>query len=329
MKSIAKPKTTIGNLKRIPTPSKQMKGRSIKKTPTQNHVAITKLSNVDKKVYMKNSPFTSRDKQIYNSYSFYDVDINKDFNATVDQMEKVVNKRFPKGAPAEVLKALANYRKVVYESYLAESKARMTAPSMAVVGPAGYKNFDRKRSRADTMRNKSYDDVKYAKKQIDLAIERSNRKVEVNAVKTSYGVDVGDIVILYWTNNYRKFQVPAKVVKVNAKTLVGELEQEVKGYYPIGWKITVPMYGTAGNRWTHADATKKAPESKKEISDKFVETLKGKFKVGDRVYNKIYRFEGTVIKINKQTMVIKGEPQYTGDKGLRKVPIDETMTNKI
>lgn len=84
-----------------------------------------------------------------------------------------------------------------------------------------------------------------------------------------------------------------------------------------------------GNRWTHIDQTKKAPESKKEISDKFFETLKGKFKVGDRVYNKIYRFEGTVIKINKQTMVMKGEPQYDRDNGLRKVPIDESMTTKL
>jgi hypothetical protein len=151
----------------------------------------------------------------------------------------------------------------------------------------------------------------------------------VDAVKTSYGVDAGDRVVLYWTNSNRKFQMPAKVVTVNAKTLVGELETDFPGHYSKGTRISVPMYGTRGNRWSHVDKNKNAPESNKAIADKFYETLKGKFKIGDRVYNKFYRFEGTVIKINKQTMVIKGEPTYTGDGGLRKVPIDETMTNKI
>jgi len=332
-KKIEKPKkkTNLASAKALSMlgGKKPIKGRDTKKLQNKRHVTVTKLSNMDSKVYMKNSPFTSRDIQIYNSYSFYDVDINKEFNATVDRMEKIVQKEFPKGAPAEVLKALANYRKAIYESYLAESKARMTAPSQMVVGPAGYENFDRKRSRANAIRNKSYEDVKYAEKQIKLAIQRSNKKAEVNAVKTSYGVNIGDRVILYWTNNYRKFKVPAKVVTINAKSLVGELEEEVPGYYPKGWKITVPMYGTAGNRWSHIGKNAKEPETKKALADKYYESLKGKFKVGDRVYNKFYRFEGTVIKINKQTMVIKGEPTYNGDDGIRKVPIDESMTQKI
>lgn len=277
---------------------------------------------------MQNSPFTSIQKQAYNSYSFYDVDINKEFNNTAKRMYEYVRTKYTDQIPPEVLKAVARYRKAVYESYLDEGRARATAPSMMVVGPAGYKNFDRKIARANAIRDKSTNNIKYAEKQIDLAIKRNRVKSEISTVKKSYDINIGDQIILYWTNNYRQYNAPAKVIKINANTVIGKLLKDVNEY-PKGHEITVPMHGTKGNRWAHINKNKKSPKSNKELTDEFNKSLKGKFKIGDKVFNTFYRFNGTVIKINKQTMIIKGDPTYKGDDGLRKVPIDERINKKI
>jgi len=255
--------------------------------------------------------------QAYNSYSFYDADINKDFNNEVARIEKLIKSKFPGGAPAEVLQAVDRYRRYIYESYLNESKARMTAPSQAVVGPAGYKNFDKKRARADNIRSKSRESLDYAEKQLELAIRRSNIKVGVEKISQKYGVRVGDKVNLYWTNNYKKYKVPATVSKINENTLVGKLLEPYNGY-PIGKEISVPMIGTAGNKWEHIGKDKPKVDSNKETLDKFYEQNKGYFKVGDKVDTGFYG-KGVVVKVNKATVIVQVPPVYSGDKGLRKL----------
>ncbi len=259
--------------------------------------------------------------------SFYDADINKDFNNEVARVEKLIKSKFPGGAPAEVLQAVDRYRRYIYESYLNESKARMTAPSQAIVGPAGYKNFDKKRARADNIRDKSRENLDYAKKQLDLAIRRSNVKVGVEKISQKYGVRVGDKVNLYWTNNYKKYKVPATVSKINEKTLVGKL-LEAYGGYSVGHEISVPMIGTAGNKWEHVGKDKPKADSNKETLDKFYEQNKGYFKVGDKVDTGFYG-KGVIVKVNKATVIVQVPPMYSGDKGLRKLANHPQAMKKI
>ncbi|MFA6887329.1 MAG: hypothetical protein WCQ65_10210 [Fermentimonas sp.] len=320
LKTVEKPKVRAkvnlkGSLGKLA--QKKPVGRSIKKIPNITHAVTTKLTDIKNKVYMKNSPFTSLQVQTYNSYSFYDADINKDFNNEVARIEKLIKSKFPSGAPAEVLQAVDRYRRYIYESYLSESKARMTAPSQAVVGPAGYKNFDKKRARADNIRSKSRESLDYAKKQLDLAIRRSNIKVGVEKISQKYGVRVGDKVNLYWTNNYKKYKMPATVSKINENTLVGKLLEPYNGY-PIGKEISVPMIGTAGNKWEHIGKDKPKVDSNKETLNKFYEQNKGYFKVGDKVDTGFYG-KGVIVKVNKATVVVQVPPVYSGDKGLRKL----------
>jgi hypothetical protein len=326
MKVMEKPKAKINLKNALQTIKfKTLKGRSAK-VPIQKHVHVPKI--LDSSAYMKNSPYTKEQVRWYNNYSFYDVDINKEFNDTVNFMEAKVRKQYPNGVPPEVLKALARYRKAIYDSYLAESKARSTAPSQMVVGPAGYKNFDRKFGRANNIRQKALDDVHNAEKELKLSMQRVKTKDTINNIKNYYAVNIGDTVMLHWTNNYRKYNVPAKVVKINVNTIVGELLKDSNGYKK-GQKISVPMNGTAGNRWSHIGADKPKIATNKELIDKYLAKHPSPFKVGDKVYNKGYRFTGTVIKMNKKTMIIKGEPTYDRDDGLRKVSNDAKVNIKL
>ncbi len=320
-----KPSKAHFSVNQLKQANKALKVRK-SKAPIQKYTPVTKV--IDSNAYMKSSPFTNQQISMYNNYSFYDVDINKEFNNSVNRMEATIRKHYPKGVPAEVLKALARYRKAVYESYLAESRARFTAPSQAVVGPAGYKNFDKKRARADSIRQESLNNVHYAEKQIDLAIKRVNTKDTTENIKGKYAVNIGDTVMLYWTNNYHKYIMPAKVIRVNVNTLVGKLLEDNNGYTK-GQEISVPMNGTKGNRWSHLVGDKPAVATKKELVDKYLAEHPSPFKVGDKVFNTNYRFNGTIIKMNKQTMVIKGEPTYQGDDGIRKVPNDERVNKKL
>lgn len=54
---------------------------------------------------------------------------------------------------------------------------------------------------------------------------------------------LGDSVILCWTNSGHYYAARAQVVRINQKSVVGELIETVNGLfggYPIGRKITVP-----------------------------------------------------------------------------------------
>jgi hypothetical protein len=59
---------------------------------------------------------------------------------------------------------------------------------------------------------------------------------------------IGSKVKVTWTNSHRYFSAPAEVTKINAKSFVVTLTEEIRGYwlkaddvlYPIGQKISVP-----------------------------------------------------------------------------------------
>lgn len=275
-------------------------------------------------IFMQESPFTKEQVQTYNSLSFYDVDINTSFNSSVNIAEQKVKQNFPDNIPESVQTALYYFRKAQYEYYLTESKARQKAPSVLVVGPANYRgNFDK----AHNMRGKAFEKIDVAKDYLRKAIKRELNEIDKTKTQEKSDITIGDILQISWTSGNRSYTSKATIVKINTRTIVITLNENVSAY-PTGFKMTIPITCTNKNNWINLSRESKtinAKDNRKEL----YESLKDKFKVGDKVYNKSYKFEGTVIKINKVSMVIKGEPTYNGDKGLRKVPISEECNVKI
>jgi hypothetical protein len=56
-------------------------------------------------------------------------------------------------------------------------------------------------------------------------------------------IEVGDRIVLRWTNCGSSYSAEAEITKVNGKSLIGKILHEVKagmGVYPIGNAIKVP-----------------------------------------------------------------------------------------
>lgn len=279
-------------------------------------------------VFMKESPFTSIEVQKYNSFSWYDADINKEFNESIANAESEVNKHYPEDKPESVSIALYYLRKALYEYYLENARAKHVNPGAFFVGPSNYKGNPDKARKID---QKASEKLATAYEYLRKAIKREHVEEQKEVTKSENDLEVGDKIRVWWTNCNRQYQAIGLVKKINRKTMIVTLQESVSsdfGTYPENWDITIPILCTKGNKWEHINK-ETAPQTKKELSEEYQDSLKGLFSIGDRVYNTFYRFEGTVIKINKQTMIIKGEPTYQRDDGLRKVPIDAAHNKKI
>jgi hypothetical protein len=277
--------------------------------------------------YMGTSPFSQEQIRAYNRYSHFDVDINKGFNASIDNAENKVKNTYPDldQAPENVKTALAYYRKSLYEWYLEHTRASHAAPNWFVVGPAN--NYKGNLQKAHKIEDKANEKLKNADKWIDKALMRSRKAENREATKNENNIKVGDVIKIWWTNYHEQYSSNATIEKINVKTMVISLHENNFGY-PTGCKFTIPIICTPGNKWESLNSDFK-PKTNKYLQSDVYKELEGKFKVGDKVYNTFYRFEGIIIKINKKTMVIKGEPTYSKDDGLRKVSIDETHNKKI
>lgn len=276
--------------------------------------------------YMGTSPFTAIQIQAYNRYSHFDVNINNGFNSSIERAENKVKNKYPDldQAPENVRLSLAYYRKALYEWYLEHTRASHAAPNWFVVGPANYRGNLQK---AHKIEDKANERLKTAEKWIDKALMRSRKAENREATKNENNIKVGDVIKIWWTNSHEQYSSNATIEKINVKTMVVSLHENDCGY-PAGCKLTIPVLCTLGNKWESINSDFK-PKTNKELQNDLYKELEGKFKLGDKVYNTFYRFEGTIIKINKKTMVIKGEPTYQGDDGLRKVSIDETHNKKV
>lgn len=258
-------------------------------------------------IFMRESPFTPLDIQKYNSFSWYDTDINKEFNASVNKAESEVNKYYPEDKPESVSIALYYLRKALYEYYLENARAKHVNPGAFFVGPSNYRGNPDKARRIEQKASEKLDTAyEYLRK----AINREHIEEQKEATKTENDIEVGDKINVWWTNCHRQYQAIGIIKKINRKTMIVTLQESVSsdfGTYPENWDITINIVCTPGNKWEHINKQSK-PKTKKELSEEFSDSLKGLFSIGDKVYNTFYRFEGTVIKINKQTMVIKGSP---------------------
>lgn len=321
IKHIEKPKPNLSALK---ASSKKLVGRTMKAAPANSAKPTIKHMGIYAKQFMKESPFSKNEVMKYNAYTFNPQDINEHFNREMRIIEKEAREKYPNGLPGDVLKALAYYRKALYEYHNEWGRASRVAPSIMVTGPTNYKG---KPERADAIRRNANEKLDYAKKGFKTALTQSQIKIDREHVQKSYNVRKGDKVILHWTNMNRKYSSPATVERVNVNTLVGRLTRNVSGY-DVGQEISVPMHSTGGNGWAHEGTGKPTPTPNKELIRNFHDSLKGLFKVGDVVDNRIYG-KGTVIKINKTSMEIKITPMYQGDKGIRKVMMDLKTNPKI
>ncbi|NOQ48382.1 MAG: hypothetical protein GQ576_04490 [Methanococcoides sp.] len=253
------------------------------------------------KVYMQSSPYTSEQVRSFNMFSHYDVDINKDFNASIRKIESDVISKFPKQIPQNVKTAIEYVKKAQYEYYLDSGRARMVAPPIYVVGPANYKG---KPDKAHRILGKALARLETA----NIRLQKEIRKALAEERKEKSGVgkyvNVGDSVTLYWTGAGRSYEAPAKVVRINEQTVVGTLTKAISGY-PVGHKISVPIYGTTGNRFEVAGKKNPFVDVERKVRE-----IKGdpSIKVGMKVKHALYGV-GTVIKINPQT--------YKVDYGLR------------
>lgn len=279
-------------------------------------------------VFMHNSPFTDEQIRSYNRYSWYDVDINKEFDNSIKIVIDNVNTHYPGEKPEAVEIALYYYRMALYNYYLEEIRAKNKNPGSWFVGPSNYKGNP---EAARKISENAMEKLDTAKEYLRKAIKSGHVEEDKTITKKENDLQIGDKIKVWWTTCNMKLSGNATITKINVKTMLVSLNEEVvtdMGNYPIGHTLSIPLICTPNNKWEHVNKAT-TPKTKKELQTECYESLKGKFKVGDRVYNTFYRFEGEIIKINKLSMVIKGEPTYSRDNGLRKVPIDESMNRKI
>ncbi len=92
--------------------------------------------------WLTDTPFTKEQIHSYNSFSFYDIDINNEFNKEIKAREKEVfetlDKLNVKDVPEHVNQAFRNYRKALYNYYLEYARNKNYYPSPMVVGPSKY-----------------------------------------------------------------------------------------------------------------------------------------------------------------------------------------------
>lgn len=274
-------------------------GASIQSSASLMGVSAKKAPAAKQKqpAYMGSSPFSSEQVRSFNSFSHYDVDINKDFNAGIMSMESKVKKKFPTSIPGNVKTAMEYVRKAKHDYYLESSRARAVAPPVYVVGPANYKG---KPDRAHRIRGKAIERTAKAESRLEKEIKKAQKQERMEQSGVGKYVQMGDSVTLYWTNCGHSYQAAAKVTRVNERTIVGTLTNGTAGY-PAGHKISVPIYGTKGNRFEKAGQKNPFAQTERKVVE-----LEGDpdIKVGTKV--KVpHRGTGTVTKVNKQTYKIR------------------------
>ena len=197
-------------------------------------------------VYMRPSPFTKEQVRAFNQYSHFEIDINKDFNAAVASGEAGARSKFGTNMPENVKKAIEYYRKSTYEYYLESGRARAVAPPTSVVGPSKYRG---RPDRAHKIMGNAIEKQNYAKKRLDIEINKALAEKEKKSSGILDKFKVGDSVIAYWTNSNKRYRAKAKVAKVNLRTIVITITEPPAGTgYKAGQSFPIPYPGTTLNR---------------------------------------------------------------------------------
>lgn len=249
---------------------------------------IEKKASIDGP-WLKSSPFTSIQVSSYNAYTHFPIDINKQFNEDARRAGESVKASFKTTVPEVVKNALKNYRKELYYYYLEHGRARRTAPPWTVTGRANYKG---KPDKAAAIERNANESLKKAEDILEKSISRGEVAETKARAKTKGGIDVGDAAIIYWTSGGRKYKANAKAVKINVATVLFALVEDY-GAYKKGSVLSIPMRGTAGNRWEFAEKRRvnapSAPPNGVNIKDLSGIKLKkalGIYKAVKRYHNK-------------------------------------------
>lgn len=240
-------------------------------------------------------PFSSEQVRSFNQYSFYDIDINRDYQSNVSKKQQEIRKEFGGKVPKNVQDAFEYRNKALQNYYMESSRARSVAPPTSVVGPANYRG---KPGRADNIRRKAFESIDKADDRLRREIKKANIEQQKEDTGINKAVQVGDVSTFYWTNSNRKFTAKAKITKVNLRTVTGVLTEDI-GPYKKGQKISVPIGGTGHNRFVVEG--KKAKQPAGLVSPT---TEKENIKRGDKVFHYAYR-EGVVQKVNKKSYVVR------------------------
>jgi hypothetical protein len=136
--------------------------------------------------WMKSSPFSRDEVEAFNTFSHFYVDINKEFNDTVehkeDEIRNILNRYGVKQFTNEIKTALYYYRKALYQYYLDESRARSVAPPISVVGPTKYRGNVKL---AESIHEKALQKIRIAEDYLNKAVNRAIAGRIPEGVKTN------------------------------------------------------------------------------------------------------------------------------------------------
>jgi hypothetical protein len=141
------------------------------------------------KSWLKNQPFTKEQEESFNRYTHFPIDINKEYNKEVNNKEEIILNKLgllePRDLPEEVSYALGNYRKELYNWYLAKSRSYSVAPPVSVVGGSKYRGNIEK---ASGIERSASERLEKAKKKLDIKIRKEKTKQQIEAPKNvSFG----------------------------------------------------------------------------------------------------------------------------------------------
>jgi len=139
--------------------------------------------------WMKDEPFDKEFVQLYNEFSHFWVDPNKEFKKEIKAIEDKIIMEFGK-IPKSIEPALRNYRKALYEFFKEEARARAIAPPVTVVGPQKYEG---KPEQAQKIREKALEKLEKARKWLEEAISREKHKRMTKKVEEEVQLTIDEL----------------------------------------------------------------------------------------------------------------------------------------
>lgn len=136
----------------------------------------------------------------------------------------------------------------------ARTRAESRFPGSFIAGPANYPiaRHEKAWKRVERLREE-YETAAHKEHRSQIHHEHMERlTAQTNAIAGDFisNLAIGDIVIGRWTNSNQYMQAPVKIVKLNARTIKGELLNPVQGKYGIwakGQILIFPKLDTPGN----------------------------------------------------------------------------------
>jgi len=123
--------------------------------------------------YLTDNPFTQKEMDLYNNYTHFPIDFNKEFKEKVQEKISKIQKELEnygiKEFPKNLVNDINDFRFALYSYYLTKFKAQSYAPPPSVVGPSKYPYH--KIEKAEKWTNRAYELVKKADKMLERTAE--------------------------------------------------------------------------------------------------------------------------------------------------------------